>query len=98
MNADVLLAIAGMAAATFACRYGGYWVFSHIRPAPWLRVALGYVPGALFVSYVVPALVAGGPMQWVAGLATAAIMLVWRDLSLAVLGGTAVAWAWWAWV
>ena len=97
MNTHTLLAIVGMAAATFACRYGGYWVFGFIRPSPSLRIALGYVPGALFVSYVVPALVAGGPMQWVAGLVTVALMMAARDLSLAVMGGRAAAWAWWVW-
>ena len=98
MHPDILFAIAGMAAVTFACRFGGYWLFSRIRPSEPLRVALGYVPGALFVSYVVPALVAGGALQWVGGLATVAIMVACRDLSLAVLGGTAVAWAWWSWI
>ena len=98
MNPDTLLAIAGMALATFACRYGGYWLFGQIRPSRSLRIALGYVPGALFVSYVAPALVSGGPMQQVAGAATLALMLVSGNLTVAVLGGTAVAWAWWSWI
>ncbi len=62
-----------------------------------LRIALGYIPGALFVGYVAPAVVAGGPMQWVGGQATVVLMLTVRDLSVAVLGGTAAAWAWWVW-
>ncbi|WP_158742160.1 AzlD family protein [Acidisphaera sp. L21] len=98
MNGSTLLAIAGMSLATFACRYGGYWLFSHIRPTPALRTVLGYIPGALFVSYVAPALFAGGPMQWIGGAATVVLMLVVRDLSLAVLGGTAIAWVWWSYV
>ena len=91
-----LLAIAGMAAATFACRFGGYWLFSQIRPSPELRRALGFIPGALFVSYVAPALIAGGGLQWVGAAATSALMLATRNLSVAVLGGTAAAWIWWA--
>lgn len=98
MHPDILLTILGMAGATFACRYGGYWLFSQIKPSRTLRLALGYVPGALFVSYVAPALVEGGPMHWVAAVATAVLMLTVRDLSVAVLGGTAVAWAWWSWI
>lgn len=97
MTLGTILAILGMAAATFACRYGGYWLFSHIRPSASLRIALGYIPGALFVSYVAPAVVAGGAMQWVGGIATVVLMLTTRDLSLAVLGGTAAAWVWWVW-
>jgi uncharacterized membrane protein len=98
MNGSIVLAIIGMSAATFGCRYGGYWLFSHIRPSPALRIALGYIPGALFVSYVAPALFHGGPMQWVGAVVTVVLMLTIRDLSLAVLGGTAVAWVWWSYV
>ena len=61
MSVSTLAAIAGMALVTFGCRYGGYWLFRQIRPSPSLRIALGYIPGALFVSYVAPALAVGGP-------------------------------------
>ena len=47
LRPDVLLAILAMAGATFACRYGGYWLFRQIKPTPALRAALGYIPGAL---------------------------------------------------
>ena len=97
LRPDVLLAILAMAGATFACRYGGYWLFRQIKPTPALRAALGYIPGALFVSYVTPALVGGGPMQWIGAVAAVAAMLLSRDLSLAVFCGTAAAWAWWSW-
>ena len=80
-----------MALATFACRGGGYWLFRWIRPSAGVRAALGYVPGALFVSYVVPALAAGGPQQWVGAAVTAGVMLASRNLSLAILVGTAAA-------
>ncbi len=91
-----LVTIAGMALATFACRGGGYWLFRQIRPSPALRTALGYLPGALFVSYVAPALVEGGLPQWVGAAATLAIMRMSGSLSFAILGGTAVAWAVWS--
>jgi len=91
-----LAAIGGMALATFACRGGGYLLFRQFAPSPAVRAALGYIPGALFVSYVVPALIAGGPQQWAGAAATIALML-WRgSLSWAILGGTAVAWAVWS--
>jgi uncharacterized membrane protein len=90
-----LAAIAGMALATYACRGGGYLLFRQIRPSPAIHAALGYIPGALFVSYVVPAVVAGGPQQWVGGAVTLALMLWLGNLSLAILAGTAAAWAVW---
>ena len=91
-----LAAILAMAAATYACRGGGYWLFRHITPTPAVRAVLGYVPGTLFVGYVVPALAAGGAQQWAGAAATVAVMLATRNLALAILGGTAAAWAVWA--
>ncbi len=91
-----LAAIAGMALATYACRGGGYWLFRQIRPSPALRTALGYIPGALFVSYVVPALMAGSRSQWVGAAVTLAVMQMSGNLSFAILGGTAAAWAVWS--
>ena len=96
LHIATLLAIAGMALASFGCRYGGYWLFRRFRPPSLVRAMLGYVPGALFVSYVAPALLAGGAGQWAGAAATLAIMAAWRNLSSAVLGGTAVGWAFWA--
>ena len=92
----VLAAIAAMAAATFVNRAGGYLLFRAFSPPPAVRAMLGYVPGTLFVSYVAPALAAGGLQQWVGALATVAVMLATRNLALAILGGTAAAGMVWA--
>lgn len=89
-------AILAMAAATFACRAGGYWLFRLVRPSPFLRSVLGYIPGALFISFAVPALVAGGVPQWVGAAATLAIMVKTRSQSGAIVGGTAAAWLVWS--
>lgn len=91
-----LAAIAAMALATYACRAGGYWLFRQFRPPPGVNAMLGYVPGGLFVSYVVPALAAGGLQQWVGAAATLAVVLATRNISLGILGGTAAAWAVWS--
>ncbi len=98
MTADpwTLLAILGMALATYATRAGGYLLFRLMPTPPVLRMALGYIPGALFISYVVPALAAGGLQQWTGAASTVALMLLTRNLALAILGGTAAAWViWW---
>jgi uncharacterized membrane protein len=58
---------------------------------------LSYVPGALFVAYVAPALAAGGESAWIGTGATVLLMLVVRDMGIAVLGGTLAAWLPWAW-
>ena len=91
-----MLAILTMAVATYACRGGGYWLFRLITPSPLFRAILSYVPGTLFVSFVVPAVVQGG-MQPMAGAgATVAVMLATRNLALSIAGGVAACWAVWA--
>jgi len=92
----VLAAIGAMALATYLTRAGGYWLFRVISPPPVVQAMLGYIPGTLFVSYVVPALVVGGVQQWVGAAATLAVMLTTRNLALAILGGTAAAAVVWA--
>lgn len=92
----VLLAIVAMTVATYANRAGGYLLFRAVNPPAGVRAMLGYVPGALFVSYVAPALAGGGVQQWAGAAATVAVMLATRNVSLAILGGTAAAWAAWA--
>ena len=87
-----------MALSTFATRAGGYLVFRVMPTPPIVRVALSYIPGALFVSYVVPALASGGLQQWIGAAATVTLMLLTRNLALAILGGTAAAWAVWSFV
>lgn len=91
----VLLAILGMSVATYATRAGGYVVFRFVKPPAVVRAMLAYIPGALFVSYVVPALAAGGVKEWVGAVATVGLMVATRQLAVAILGGTAVAWAVW---
>lgn len=87
-----LAAIIGMALATYACRGGGYWVFRQVRPTPLVRAVLAFIPGTLFVSYVTPALVAGGPGQLVGAAVTLVIMATTGSLIGAIVGGTGTVW------
>lgn len=95
-HAATLAAILAMAAATYACRAGGYWLFRQVKPTPLLRAILSFIPGTLFVSYVFPALVNGGLQNWVGAAATTLLMIGTRNVIAAILGGTAAAWAVWA--
>jgi len=92
----VLATILAMALATYATRAGGYLLFRAIRPGPRIRALLGYIPGTLFIAYVIPALAEGHAPQWVGAAASVAIMIATRQTAAAILGGTAVAWAVWA--
>jgi uncharacterized membrane protein len=95
LEGATVAAILGMAAATYLCRAGGYWLFRRVTPGPLLRRMLAHVPGTLFVAYVVPTLLAGGRQQWVGAAATLAVMLRLRSLPWAIVAGTAAAWVTW---
>ena len=92
----VMATIAAMAAVTYLNRAGGYWLFRTFNPPQIVRDVLAYVPGGLFVSYVMPKLVAGGPQEWVGAAVTAAVMAWSGNLALAILGGAGAAWVVWA--
>ncbi len=95
LDPATLAAILGMALATYACRGGGYWLFSQIRPTPLLRAVLAHIPGTLFISFVAPALVTGGLQTSAGAAATLAAMIATGNLALAILAGTAAAWLVW---
>lgn len=84
-----------MGLATYACRGGGYWLFRQISPSPRVRAMLAYVPGTLFVSFVVPALLQGGLQPSVGAAATLATMLATRNTILSIVAGIAAAWVVW---
>ena len=94
----VLAAILAMSVATYATRAGGYLLFRRFRPSETVRLMLGYIPGTLFVAYVLPALAQGGWPQWTGAVAAIGIMLLTRQMAAAILGGTAAAWLVWAYL
>jgi uncharacterized membrane protein len=91
-----LAAILLMGLATYACRGGGYWLFRQISPSPRVRAVLAYIPGTLFVSYVVPAIVHGGLQPAVGAAVTLGVMIVTRNLVAAMVSGVGAAWIVWS--
>lgn len=90
MSTVSLIAIAGMAVGTYLTRVGGYWLVSQFELTPRFQAWLSYVPGAIFVSLIVPKLAHGGPAKWIAGLA--ALIVAWRsgNILYAMLAGIGV--------
>jgi len=92
LRLDVLLAILGMALATYLCRAGGYALFRALRPPRYVEVTLQHLPGPIFVAYVAPALA----MQGLKGFVAAAIVVVaqaaTRSLAVAIAVGVAAMW------
>ncbi len=105
MNVDLwrldpwtMLAVVLMGIATYACRGGGYWLFRQISPSPLIRAILNHVPGTLFVSFVVPAVVHGGFQPAMGSAATLVTMIYTRNLGLAIAAGVMAAWVVWAFI
>ena len=92
LRPDVLLALLGMALVTYALRAGGYALLRAFRPPPFVQSMLGHMPGCIFVAFVAPALVRGGPTSLMAAAAVTGIMIGTRSYILAILGGVAVIW------
>ena len=95
LSLATLAAILAMTVATYACRAGGYLLFTRIRPTPFLRSVMSYIPGGIFMSYVTPALVHGGLPSWVGAAVTVGIMAATRNLAIGILLGTAATWSVW---
>jgi uncharacterized membrane protein len=90
-----VLTIVSMAAVTYLLRAGGYWLFRTFKPSPGVQSMLTYVPGALFVSFVVPSVVAGGMKEWIAAGVTVAVAVMTRSIVWPIFAGTATAWVVW---
>ena len=85
-----LLALAGMAVASYACRIAGHLLMGYVRITPRVEAALRAIPLAVMIGIVTPAATAG-KLPELAGLAAVAIAmkLTGKDV-VAVLAGVAV--------
>ena len=95
LEPHTVLAIFAMGLATYACRGGGYWLFRQVSPSPLIRAIMHYIPGTLFVSYVVPTVVQGGLQPALGSVATLLVMIYMRNLSLAIAVGVLACYGVW---
>lgn len=89
MDAASLGAILAMAAVTYACRAGGFWLARRFRPGPFLTAWIGQLPGAVFVALVAPMVAVAGPAGWGAAAAGLVLMRWTGQFMTAMLGGLA---------
>jgi uncharacterized membrane protein len=87
MSLEALIAILGMAAATFAIRAGGLLLANRLPNTGFVASWMKHVPGAVLASLIAPAILAGGAAEAIAAAATALIYIVTRNLFAAMLGG-----------
>ena len=90
MRTDTLIAILAMAVVTWGCRAGGLLLAGRLPQHGRMAQALQQMPGCVMAALVAPAVLAGGPAQWVAAAATVAAMLATRSLPAAMAAGIGV--------
>jgi uncharacterized membrane protein len=91
-----LLTIVSMALVTYLCRGGGYWLFRQLKPSPALQSVLSYIPGALFVSFIVPAVMAGEMKEWIGACVALVTARYTNSIVWPIVTGTAAAWLVWS--
>jgi len=94
MGADLAfyVALAGMAAASYACRLAGFLLMGWIPITPRVEAALRAMPIGVMTGIVAPSVAAGKPAE-LAGLLVVALLikLTGRDVVAALGGAAAVA-------
>ena len=96
VEATFLLALAGMALASFACRISGFLLMGYVTITPRVGAALKAIPLSVMVGIVTPAATSGQLPELLALLAVGVVMkLVRNDLAAAVAGAATVAVARW---
>ena len=92
VEATFMLALAGMALASFACRISGFLLMGYVTITPRVEAALKAIPLSVMVGIVTPAATSGQLPELLALLAVGVVMkLVRNDLAAAVAGAATVA-------
>ena len=87
-----LLAILLMAIVTYGCRAGGYWLMGRVTISPRIEIGLTYLPGAVLISLVAPAMAEEGIPGVCAVAATALAMRLTNSLLVAMVAGVGTVW------
>lgn len=87
LDPQAVLTILLMALATYATRAGGLWLANRLTLSERAEAWLGYIPGAILVSLVAPAVLASGFAEALAGLAVVLVALRIGSLPLAMVVG-----------
>ena len=79
-----VLAIAGMALATYLCRIGGVVLMTRVRITPAVDRGLRALPGSIIVATILPLVIAGGANA-IISVAIALLVMIWSRAELAGL-------------
>jgi uncharacterized membrane protein len=92
VDPTVLLIILLMGLVTYLCRIGGYWMMGRFTISPRIEAGLQYLPGAVLISLVGPAMAEEGVPGVLAIVATAVAMRLSSNLLVAMVAGVATVW------
>ena len=79
MSLEALITILGMAAVTYAIRAGGLLLANRLPTTGFVAAWLRHLPGAVLAALVAPAILKGGPAEWLAAAATALIYALTQE-------------------
>lgn len=91
LEVNSLVAIVGMAAATYATRATGLWLVGRGETHPFLTACLRHAPGAILVALLAPIIMAGGLSTVIGALVTVVASLRTGNLAIAMLLGVGAA-------
>jgi len=89
-DADFLLTVTALAAASFFCRVGGFMMMRFLRITPRIESALKAVPLAVMIGIVMPAAATGRVPELAALVAAGVTMKMRNNELLAALAGLVV--------
>lgn len=92
VDPTVLLIILLMGLVTYLCRIGGYWMMGRFTLSSRVEAGLQYLPGAVLISLVGPAMAEEGIPGVLAVIVTAVAMRLTGNLLIAMLGGVLTIW------
>jgi uncharacterized membrane protein len=92
VDPTVLLIILLMGLVTYLCRIGGYWMMGRFTLSSRVEAGLQYLPGAVLISLVGPAMAEEGIPGVLAVIATAVGMRLTGNLLIAMLAGVLTIW------
>ena len=90
MRADVLQTILLLGVASYACRFGGFFLMRFVTITPRVEAWLRAIPIALIGALLGPIAVNGGPPEWLGLIAAIGLMYVTSNEFAGAIGACAV--------
>lgn len=89
MPAELLVTILLMALVTYAIRAGGFLIAERLPATGLVAAWLRHIPGAVLAALVAPAVIDGGPAEWLASAAATLAYVLTRNIFATILVGVA---------